>query len=76
MMTSFVTLVVNSSSRNHELLRHVAALEKRNDSLEKRMSGIQLGLKKAEEGHEEIAEMVKASVAFLNELNGEQVGAQ
>lgn len=71
MMTSFVTLVVNLLSRNHELLRHVAALEKCNDSLEKWMSGIQLGLKKAEEGYEEIAEMVKALVAFLNELNGE-----
>lgn len=40
------------------------------------MSGVQLGLKKAEEGHEEISEMVKASVAFLNELNGEQAGEQ
>ena len=40
------------------------------------MGGVQLGLKKAEEGHGEIAEMVKASVAFLNELNGEQPGVQ
>ena len=51
------------------MLRRVAVLEKR-------MGGVQLGLKKAEDGHEEIAEMVKASVAFLNELNGEQAGAQ
>lgn len=30
-----------------------------------------MGLQKAEEGHEEIAEMVKASVSFLNEFNGD-----
>lgn len=40
------------------------------------MSGIQMGLKKVEEGHKEIAEIVKVSVAFLTELNSEQVGVQ
>lgn len=40
------------------------------------MHQIQLGLQKAEEGHEEIAEMVKASVSFLNELNGDSTVSQ
>jgi hypothetical protein len=35
------------------------------------MSQVQTGLQKAEKAHEDIAEMVKASVSFLNELNGD-----
>ena len=40
------------------------------------MNQIQAALQKAQEGHEEIAEMAKASIAFLNELNGDETGTQ
>ena len=45
--------------------------------MEQRLSEVQIGLKTAEEGHEEISEMVKASLSFLDDLNADQsIGEQ
>lgn len=44
-------------------------LSRRLSMVERRLSEVQMGLKTAEEGHEEISQMVKASLSFLNDVN-------